>query len=126
MTLEGWGNIDFNWASGANANFYGCKTGVGDNSNPSFSTRISSLNNYRNVNVHGQTSSAYPSIYTNIRQNNQEMLNGTFSYPTYMVGGSSLGIVGRFFPTCTQAKPMRTSRNGRGIVDRYYQPGAHR
>lgn len=22
---------------------------------------------------------------------------GTFSYPTYMVGGSSLGIVGRFF-----------------------------
>lgn len=50
---------------------------------------------------------------------------GTFSYPTYMVGGSSLGIVGRFSPTCTQAKPMRTSRNGRGIVDRYYQPGAH-
>lgn len=31
-----------------------------------------------------------------------------------------------YFPTCTQAKPMRTSRNGRGIVDRYYQPGAHR
>lgn len=51
---------------------------------------------------------------------------GTFSYPTYMVGGSSLGIVGRFSPTCTKAKPMRTSRNGRGIVDRYYQPGAHR
>lgn len=49
----------------------------------------------------------------------------TFSYPTYMVGGSSLGIVGRFFPTYTQAKPMRTNRNGRGIVDRYYQPGAH-
>ena len=23
-------------------------------------------------------------------------------------------------------EPMRTSRNGRGIVDRYYQPGAHR
>lgn len=50
---------------------------------------------------------------------------GTFSYPTYMVGGSSLGIVGRFFPTYTQAKPMRTNRNVRGIVDRYYQPGAH-
>lgn len=30
-----------------------------------------------------------------------------------------------FFPTYTQAKPMRTNRNGRGIVDRYYQPGAH-
>ncbi|RRC99108.1 hypothetical protein [Prevotella sp. OH937_COT-195] len=126
MTLEGWGNIDFNWASGATANFYGCKTGVGDYSNPSFSTRISSLNNYRDVSVHGQTSSAYPSNYTNIRQNNQEMINGVFSYPTYMVGGASLGIVGHFFPTSTRANPMRTSRNGKGVVDRYYQPGIRR
>ncbi len=123
MTLGGWGSIDFNWASDANANFYGCKTGVGDNSNPSFSTRISSLNNYRNVNVHGQTSSAYPSMYTNIRQNNKEMMNGAFSYPTYMVGGPSLGITGRFFPTSTLANPMRTSRNGKGVVNGYYQPG---
>lgn len=126
MTLEGWGNIEFNWATGANANFYGCKTGVGDNSSPSFSTRISALSNYRGVSVHGQTSSAYPSIYTNVRQNNKKMINGTFSYPTYMVGGSSLGITGRFFPTCTPANPMRTSRNGRGVVDRYYQPGIRR
>ena len=43
-----------------------------------------------------------------------------------MVGGSSLGIVGRFFPTSTRANPMRASRNGKGIVDRYYQPGIHR
>ena len=126
MTLEGWGNIEFNWATGANANYYGCKTGVGDNSSPSFSTRISALSNYRGVSVHGQTSSAYPSIYTNVRQNNKKMINGTFSYPTYMVGGSSLGITGRFFPTCTPANPMRTSRNGRGVVDRYYQPGIRR
>lgn len=123
MTLEGWGNINFNWTSDANANFYGCKTGVDDSSDPSFSTRISSLKNYRNVSVHGQTSSAYPSIYTNIRQNNQEMINGSFSYPTYMVGGASLGIIGRFFPTSTQANPMRTSINGKGVVNGYYQPG---
>lgn len=76
MTLEGWGNVDFNWALGANANFYGCKIGVGDNSNP-----------------------------------------------TYMVREPSLGIAGRFFPTFTLANPMRTSRNGKGVVDRYYQPG---
>lgn len=123
MTLEGWSGIDFNWSAEANANFYGCKTGVGDMSNPSFSTKISSLSNYRNVNVHGQTSSAYPSVYTDIRQNNQDMLGGRFSYPTYMVGGGSLGVVGRFFPTYSQANPMRTSRNGKGVVNNYYQPG---
>lgn len=126
MTLEGWGNIDFNWASDANANFNGCKTGVADNSSPSFSTRISSLYNYRNVSVHGQTSSAYPSIYTNYRENNQKMVNGTLSYPIYMVGGESLGVFGHFFPTSTQANPMRTSRNGKGVVDSYYQPGIRR
>ncbi|MDD7304443.1 MAG: hypothetical protein SPF56_02970 [Bacteroidaceae bacterium] len=123
MTLDGWNNIDFNWAPDANANFYGCKTGVANDGSPSFSTRISSLSNYRNINVHGQTSSAYPSRYTNVRQNTQEMINGSFSYPTYMVGGSSLGIVGRFFPTHSKANPMRTSRNGRGTINNYYQPG---
>lgn len=122
MTMGGWNNIDFNWASDANANFYGCKTGVANDGSPSFSTRISSLSNYRNVNVHGQTSSVYPSLYTNVRQNTQEMINGSFSYPTYMVGGGSLWL-GRYFPTYSPANPMRTSRNGRGIINNYYQPG---
>ena len=123
MTLDGWNAIDFNWAPGANANFYGCKTGVGDKDKPSFSTRISSLNNYLNVNVHGQISSAYPSLYTNIRLNNIEMIRGVFSCPTYMVGGEPLGIKGLLFPTRTKANPMRTSRNGIEIDNNYFQPG---
>ena len=48
---------------------------------------------------------------------------GAFSYPPYMVGGGSLGFTGRFFPTHSKANPMRTSRNGRGTINNYYQPG---
>ena len=123
MSIEGWGKIFFNWEKDATANFYGCKTGVSKSNNPSFTTRVSSSPNFRNVTVHGQTSSAYPSIYTNYRQNTRDMMNGKFSYPTYMVGGNSLGIRGRFFPSGTPAHPMRSSLNGKGRIDNYYQPG---
>ena len=78
---------------------------------------------HRHLYFHGQTSSAYPSIYTNVRQNTQEMLNGNFSYPTYMVGGGHLGISGRFLPTFSPANPMRSSMNGRGGVGNYFQSG---
>ncbi len=59
----------------------------------------------------------------NVRQNTPEMMNGNFSYPTYMVGGKSLGLTGRIFPTFSPANPMRSSINGKGKVDKYYQPG---
>jgi len=123
MSIEGWSNIDFNWTEGASANFYGCKTGASNSSRASFATRVSSNPNFRDVVVHGQTTSAYPSIYTNVRQNTQGMLNNTFSYPTYMVGANSLGISGKLLPTFSPASPMRSSMNGRGGVSSYFQPG---
>ena len=123
MSIEGWGNINFNWEKGATANFYGCRTGVNNNKNASFSTRVSSNPNFKDVTIHGQTSSAYPSTYVNVRQNTQEMMNGNFSYPTYMVGGNSLGLTGRIFPTFSPAKPMRSSIKGKGRVSNHYQPG---
>ena len=30
---------------------------------------------------------------------------------------------GNFFPTFSPANPMRSSRNGKGAVNNYYQPG---
>ena len=78
MSIEGLGKIFFNWEKDATAIFYGCKTGVSKSNNPSFTTRVSSSPNFRNVTVHGQTSSAYPSIYTNYRQNTRDMMNGKF------------------------------------------------
>lgn len=118
MSTEGWGNINFNWKSdGANANFFGCKTGVDYTkkeitnyyrnssgglspeysiSKTSFEKEISSLSNFSNVKVAGQTSSAYPSMYTNYRLNSENgadnFINGTnngmiYFQRTYLVGG---------------------------------------
>jgi len=50
-------------------------------------------------------------------------MNGKFSYPTYLVGGKSLGFIGRIFPTFSSANPMRSSKNGKGRIRNYYQPG---
>ena len=123
MSVDGWGSINFNWEQGANANFYGCKTGVGSANTPSFTTRVSAKANFHNVTVHGQSSSAYPSVYVNVLKNTSEMMNGNFSYPTYMVGGKSLGVMGRLFSTFSPANPMRSSKNGKGRIKNYYQPG---
>lgn len=123
LSIEGWGSIDFNWERGSIANFFGCKTGVGNSDTPSFITRLSAQPNFRDVMIHGQTSSAYPSSYTNVRLNTREMMNDKFSYPTYMVGGERLGFSGNLFPTFTTANPMRSSINGTGEVEDYYQEG---
>ena len=123
MSIEGWRNINFNWSSNASANFFGCKTGVASEDRESFVTRLSGLSNFRNVTISGQTSSAYPSISTDMRENTNAMLKGDFSYPTYMVGGNPL-ILDRFHPSTTPANPMRRSRNGKGYVSRdFYQSG---
>jgi hypothetical protein len=79
--------------------------------------------------VWGQTSSSYPSMYTDVRENNAKMLDGNFEkQAVYMVAAGSLDIYGRYFPTSTPANPMRISRNGVGEVQNavgqpYYQPG---
>ena len=113
MTIAGWGKIDFNWknnGTGTNANFFGCKTGkngtgiidlgagfgVEKYETPSFAKQISSLPNFSNVTVGGQTTSSFPSMYTNYRQNSENgpgnFINGendemVYFQRTYLVGG---------------------------------------
>ena len=120
MTLEGWSNIDFNWGKNSTANFFGCNTG---NGSPSFTTNVSNLENFENVTVNGQQSSSYPSIFTDTRTNNSSIINGSFSYPTYMVGSKRGGIIGHFFPSSTPAVPMSSSLNGIEMNKKYYQNG---
>ncbi len=68
MSLEGWSKIDFNWNSHASAFFFGCNSGtIPDNRQCSFVTSLSNLDNFRNVDVYGQTSFAYPSKYSDAR-----------------------------------------------------------
>ncbi len=126
MSLEGWGIIDFNWAPKANANFFGCRTGLASRSQEAFSTRISSLDNFENVSVSGQAAFSYPSIYSNYRTNNRDIVHSRFSYPTYMVGGTHLGLKGHFSPISARSIPMTTSYNGIVTSINHYQPGRKR
>jgi RHS repeat-associated protein len=77
MNMKGWGSINFNWGKNATAAFYGCRTGVGGKE--SFSSRISGLPNFKNVKVLGQSNYAYPSLYTNYKDNGGKTSPSDFS-----------------------------------------------
>ncbi len=97
MSLLGWSQIDFNWSeNGASCTFYGCNTGndidlkrgwVG-----SFALNISGLDNFRDVQVAGQSTSAYPSFSPLIRTTNLARAAypsvGFSTGETYLVGGN--------------------------------------
>ena len=73
------------------------------------------------VYVNGQNSYSFPSIYTNRREISWRMMNGNFSYPTYMVGGKK-GEGKKALYSGIHAITLRRSFNGRGYIGRYYQP----
>lgn len=126
MTIEGWSQIDFYWENdgeGAKAGFYGCKTGVKSDKEASFVTKISGLNNFKNVSVWGQLSSAFPSIYTNYRQNTKEGEDDNFILKEeegvvtfsciYLVGGNRW-LNDLNLNEQDVAFKMRVSKNGKG------------
>ena len=123
MTLNGWNEINFNWSENANMVFYGCNAGndyregkwVG-----SFSRDISSLSNYKSVNIWGQKSSAYPSFSPYERATNLAKTIG-YGYgigDTYMVGGNAKqGKQSLWFmpDTYPPANRMNIYKNGRFV-----------
>ena len=113
------GRIDFNWKDeGAVAGFYGCNTGNASVRGESFTTLISGLPNFKNVDVYGQPNSSYPSEYSDVRSTNAEMREGNFSgQRTYMVSAGSLGLTGRW--TTDRANQMTVSRNGKQKAPKY-------
>ena len=123
MTLEGWGKINFNWSDNASAYFYGCNSGAKYSDAPSFVTKISALNNFRNVDVYGQTKSAYPSLYPNTRMPSPLMYLNEYSYPTYLVGGDAKEGLKVIINNGAVAYPMRKSRNGKSVGTNFYQKG---
>lgn len=122
MNMQGWESIDFNWANNASAYFYGCRTGASSTEYSSFTTNLSALKNFHNINIYGQSSFSYPSVYTNRRETTLDILQGNFSYPTYMVGGTKGDGINAFF-IGTPAPSMRKSYNGRGHLKNYFQSG---
>jgi RHS repeat-associated protein len=123
MSINGWGAIDFNWKCDgtSSASFYGCNSGKdpdGNGNKKSFTNKLSSLENFNNVDVAGQPFSSYPSLYTNARETNSDMRGGNFTgNNTYMVASTPLGLSGRWQPQ--YAFPMTISRNGKTIGSRY-------
>jgi RHS repeat-associated protein len=127
MGLSGWSEINFNWSNngeGARANFYGCNTGYADGKGVpvSWTTKVSALKNFTNVDIVGQTSSTYPSGYSNYRSHSNHMktekylineANGQVHfYRTYQVGGVQHAI-GSDRNVVT---PVRHSTNGKGRI----------
>lgn len=111
----------------ARAVFYGCNTGYDpDGSQASWTTRVSALSNFANVDVVGQTSTTYSSMYTNYRDKGSKSDKYIISdkdgkvvfYRAYQVGsvrkvndwnGNEQNIV----------NPVRHSTNGKGKVGGY-------
>jgi hypothetical protein len=146
LSIQGWNQIDFNWKNNGHytkANFFGCNTGANsletyangtsmpyvpifyDNPipNSSFAAKISALDNFNNVIVSGQTSSAYPSQFVDYRINSQNGEDNFINYEnnkevnfqrTYLVGG-----IGRsqdiFGIKQDVANPMQLNKNGQTI-----------
>ncbi|MDR6969672.1 RHS repeat-associated protein, partial [Flavobacterium arsenatis] len=129
LSVSGWSSINFNWKDDgtSNAYFYGCNTGKdpdGKGLKKSFTTTLSSLGNFKNVDVGGQPNSSYPSMYANIRETNSAMRSGNFAkQATYMVAAGPLGVAGRWQPN--YAYPMNISRNGETITP-HYQIGTNK
>lgn len=88
----GWDAIDFNWVTtGAMCVFYGCNSGTAATNG--FAIRLSKLSNFKNVDVWGQTTYSYPSLYPDYRVTTYaRAASAPISWdvgPTYMVGGNS-------------------------------------
>ena len=118
MKIDGWSKIDFNWkVTGANFNIFGCNSGNdvdGKKNEGSFARRISILSNFENVEVSGQTSSSYPSLFPNAMETNRRRNNHIFDDgPTYMVGGKEDDI-GRYIGT-PAVYPLSVYKNGEKI-----------
>lgn len=85
----GWDDIDFNWL-GKDAMFvmYGCRTSFKDKeSGEGFANKLSRLDNFKNINVWGQTETTYPSFYPDVRETSVvRSMNIAWSFDlTYMV-----------------------------------------
>lgn len=129
MSIEGWGALNVNWVnSGGSCAFYGCNSGnaVGGQS---FANKVSSLSNFRNVSVSGQTTSSYPSVYTDSRVTTASRSVGIYHYnqnSTYMVGGNGgQGSQSHWFMpgNYPDANPMEFNMNG-NVTGYGFQEGA--
>lgn len=144
MTLVGWEKIEFNWKNikkGTKANFFGCRTGVNSSSGgsgcssskempaSSFASNLSSLSNFKNVEVAGQTASSFPSKYTNIRVNSDKGSGDFVNWEndktiSFQITYSVAGVRKRDDWNLNEqhiALPMQINKNGKTTGQRYQE-----
>lgn len=115
---NGWDSINFNWTTDSMFIMYGCRTSFnGEKSGAGFASKLSKLDNYKNVKVWGQTESTYPSIYPDIRETSiSRTLNVGWSFDfTYMVATQEGEGWDAIFPdkkNPLRALPMQCYKNG--------------
>ena len=130
LSVNGWGKIDFNWSSDANAYFYGCRTArtdididdkTGMPTDKSFVEKLSNQGNMRNINVWGQTTRSWPSPFSNVRLTTSSIRKGNHYVPTYLVG-SYPGRLSSITGQPSASNPMAIYKNG--VLVRFsQQPG---
>lgn len=129
MHIKGWGAIKFNWIKeGAICVFYGSQSAWYQNS---FAEKLSHLDNFKNVQVWGQTNFSYGSFFPDYRVSTTDRNVGIgWSYnPVYLVAGlasegwaatcirfkSASSLTREELKEFPQAKPMLSYRNGSKI-----------
>ena len=120
--IGGWDSIDFNWSNNAMFVMYGCRTSyASDDSGQGFASKLSLLDNFKDVNVWGQTESTYPSYFPDIRTTSiMRSINIGWSFsPTYMVASSEGQGWDALFPddkNPLKSLPMQCYNNGKLIL----------
>ncbi|MCL1832877.1 MAG: hypothetical protein FWG49_00085 [Leptospirales bacterium] len=129
MSLEGWGRIDFNWSNDSKFVMFGCRTAVESDAKRNFSKKISSLQNFKDVEIWGQPSYTYPSFYpthrvsTGIRHMGIFLINQVYMVAqwdktgqksTYklMEKNSAWNLTKQELEKYPEALPMNCYRNG--------------
>jgi RHS repeat-associated protein len=133
MSVEAWSKINFGWAgdgSRCRADFYGCKTGKAGLNSDAWTTRVSKFDNFRNVDVAGQTGYSYPSRFADARVDgsnssggyiNGQNGNTIYFNRVYQVGGVRKSV-DPFGGRQGKVLPVRHSTNGNSYVGGHF-PG---
>ncbi|AYN01635.1 hypothetical protein MQX03_14415 [Chryseobacterium aahli] len=94
MLMCGWEQINVEWTTQAKFVFYGCNTGNTNKNWNNFAKNISSLSNFKNVEVWGQSTSSFPSFYPDYRVTSAARSTGDNGFGwdirgnTYQVAGN--------------------------------------
>jgi len=110
MTLDGWGQIDWNWTGNKNRmGVYGCNS-------EKFAKNISSSDNMENVSVSGQPYSSYPSRVVDKRENDDDIIDETYSSGenVYLVAVKQYYLI-----INTSASEMIIFKNGEKTGEKY-------